>query len=97
MFRMSFGVDGERRYCLHFKAERNGTAKLRNCKIGNIVLLKEDADGNQWPMARIVDVYKDAKGNVRSVKLTTGRSKNESVRYFERPVNKLVMLLESEE
>ena len=48
-------------------------------------------------MARIVDVYKDAKGDVPSVKLTTGRSKNESIRYLERPLNKCVMLFENEE
>ena len=82
---------------LTLQSREKWNQQQRNCKIGDIALLKEDAEHNQWPMARIVDVRKDAKGDIRSVKLTTGRSKNESIRYLERPVNKLVMLLKSEE
>ena len=41
----------------------------RNRKFGDIVLLRQEADRNQWPMAHIVNVYSDRKGNVRSVRL----------------------------
>ena len=69
-----------------------------NCKVGDVVLLKEDADRNQWPMAKIVAVNSDARGDVRSVKILVGSAykSDNSVRYLERPVNKLVVLVENE-
>ena len=36
----------------------------RNCKVGDIVLLKNEADRNQWPMAKIVATNKDDMGDV---------------------------------
>ena len=44
-----------------------------------------------------VNVYSDSKGNVRSVKLLLGASdkSDNSTRYLERPVNKLVVLVEN--
>ena len=69
----------------------------RNCKVGHIVLLKNEADRNQRSMAKIVATNKDDKRDVQSVKLLTGTSDayRNTVRYLERPVNKLVMLIES--
>ena len=69
----------------------------RNCKIGDVVLLKETStERNRWPMARIAETYADKNGIVRSVKLKLGSSNkvDKSVRYLQRPVNKLVMLVE---
>ena len=43
----------------------------RNCQFGDIVLLRQEADRNQWPMAHIVNVYSGRKGNVCSVRLLT--------------------------
>ena len=45
-----------------------------NCQIGDIVLLRQEADWNQWSMAQIVNVYSDSKGNVCSVRLLLGTS-----------------------
>ena len=61
------------------------------------MLLRQEADPNQWPMARIVNVYSDSKGNVPSVRLLLGASdkSDDSPRYLERPVNKLVVLVEN--
>ena len=69
----------------------------RNCQVRDIVLLRPEADLNRWPMARIVHVYSDSKGNVRSVRLLLGASdkSDNSTRYLERPVNKLVVLVEN--
>ena len=36
----------------------------RSCKFGDIVLLKNEADHNQWPMAKIVATNKDDKGDI---------------------------------
>ena len=46
---------------------------------------------NQWNMARVVDVYQDSKGQVRSVKVTMATTT------LERPIQKLVLILENEE
>ena len=69
----------------------------RNCKFGDVVLLKNEAEINQWPMAKIAATSKDYKGYVQSMKLLIGASNadDNAVRYLERPVNKLVMLTEN--
>ena len=71
----------------------------RNCKVGDVFLLKEDAERNQWPMAKMVAVNSDAKGDVRSVKILVGAANksDNSIRYLERPVNKLVALVENDD
>ena len=70
----------------------------RNCKVGDVVLLKEDSEHNRWPMAKIVSMSSDVKGDVRSVRLLVGTSEksDNSIQYLERPVNKLVVLVENE-
>ena len=69
----------------------------RNCKVGDIVLLKNEAKRNQCPMAKIVATNKDDKEYVQSVKLLIGASNadDNTVHYLERPVNKLVMLIKN--
>ena len=71
----------------------------RNCKVGDIVLLKEAAaEQNSWPMSKIVATNTDENGFVRSVKLmlSTSGTTDMALRYLERPFNKLVMLVENE-
>ena len=64
---INFGTDGER--CILTLQNRGKWNKQkRNCKVGDVVLLKEDAECNQWPVAKIVAVNSDAKGDVYSVK-----------------------------
>ena len=48
-------------------------------------------------MARIVNAYSDSKGNVRSVRLLLGASdkSDNSIRYLERPENKVVVLVKN--
>ena len=47
----------------------------RNCKVGDIVLLKEAAaERNSWPMAKIVATNTDENGFIRSAKLMLGTS-----------------------
>ena len=63
------------------------------------MLLKEDSECNQWPMAKIVAINSDAKGDVCSVRILVGAADKSyySIRYLERPVNKLVVLVENED
>ena len=47
----------------------------RNCKVGDIVLIKEAAaERNSWPMAKLVATNADKHGFVRSLKLMLGTS-----------------------
>ena len=71
----------------------------RNCKVGDVVLLKEDSERNRWPMAKIVSGNSDSKGDVCSFRILVGAAEksNDSICYLERPVNKLVVLVENEE
>ena len=61
------------------------------------MLLRQEADWNRWPMARIVNAYSDSKGNVRSVRLLLRASdkSDNSIRYLERPENKVVVLVKN--
>ena len=70
----------------------------RNFSVGDIVLVLQDESArNQWPMARVIQVFKDNNGHVRSVKLRIRKTRNsEGDRILERPVSKIVLLLEQE-
>ena len=73
--------------------------KTRNCKIGDIVLVKDDMERNRSPMAKVVATYKDYKDVVRSVRLLMGSVDrvSQKSRYLERPVNKLVVLVKNKD
>ena len=46
-------------------------------------------------MARVIQVFKDSIGYVRSVKLRIGKTRNSEVdRILERPVSEIVLLIE---
>ena len=67
--------------------------------MGDIFLLKEAAaERNSWPMAKMAATNADKNKFVRSVKLMLGRSgaTDMAFRYLERPVKKLMMLVENE-
>ena len=71
----------------------------RSCKVGDAVLLKEDTECNQWPMAKIVAINSDAKRDIHSVKILVGAANksDNSIRYLERPKNELVVIVENED
>ena len=47
-------------------------------------------------MAKVVGINSDAEGFVRSVKLLTGKTRNDGERILERPIHKIILLKESE-
>ena len=56
---------------------------------------------NLWKLARVTEVYQGSDGHVRSVKLAVAQAnldgqarRRQPVTYLERPVQKLVLLLE---
>ena len=73
---MNSGLDGERNFCGRFSLVTKET-KNRNFQNGDIVLLKTDANRNQRPVAKVVDVNSDAEGFVRSVTLLIGKTRND--------------------
>ena len=80
--------------------ERQKWVKMsRNFYIGDIVLLKTDLmTGNHWPMCKVIGTNSDDKGVVRSVKLLLGNNgNNDDKRILERPMTKILLLLEVED
>ena len=70
----------------------------RNFYIGDVVLLKEDANRNEWKLAKVINVYPDEKGHVRSVQLYVGTSDPSKLlsRVLARPIDKIILLVESD-
>ncbi|XP_035854176.1 uncharacterized protein LOC118494390 [Sander lucioperca] len=75
----------------------------RNVKVGDIVIVKEDeVPRNEWRIGRVLDVCKDEDGLVRKVTVQMGNRKLRkegqrltSSSILERPVHKLVVLVEN--
>ena len=70
----------------------------RNFQEGDVVLLKEDSNRCEWPMARIVKTFPDRDSKVRSVQLVLSNKLNDkkSAVILNRPIHKLVLLVESD-
>ena len=47
---------------------------LKNFRVRDIVILKEDTQRNDWRLAKVIKAYKDDKGYVRTVQLYLGCS-----------------------
>ena len=71
----------------------------RNFSVGDIVILKEVSSRNQWKFAKVIDVYNDKDGHVRSVQLYVSASDSDQLlsRVLVRPINKIVLLVEMKE
>ena len=68
----------------------------RNFEVGDIVLVHDYVTAqNKWP---ILKRYSDENGLVPSVQVVTGRTSsiNKETSIFDRPINKLVLLVENE-
>ena len=85
-------------YLQSLQERQKWNTRRRNFVIGDIVLLKTmDVSRNKWPMAKVTATKSDQNGLVRSVYLKIGdqpeteKSKN----IVERPVHKIVLLLEN--
>ena len=56
------------------QSRQKWNSSKRNCKVGDIVLLKAEAKRNRWPMAKIIATNKGTDGFVRSVRLMLAAS-----------------------
>ena len=67
----------------------------RNIEVGDIVLLKEDQlIRGQLRLAKVVDVLPSRDNLVRKVRLLLADPQNRTKNYIERPIHKLILLLE---
>ena len=86
-------------YLQSLQERQKWTSKRRNFRVDDIVLLKQsDVPRNQWSMGRVIDVNNDRKGLVRNVTLKIGEhaGNENSKRKLERPIDKIVLLLEGD-
>lgn len=90
-------------YLTNISLRQRWLTPRRNIEVGDVVIVKEDnVPRNEWKLARIVETSEDDDGLVRKVKLQMGQSnlgrKGERLKQpsiLERPVQKLVVLVES--
>ena len=79
-------------YLQQLQARIKWTRPKRNFKVGDVVLLKENqSPRNRWPLGKVVATHPDDQDRVRSATVLTGNGSK-----LERPVNKLVLLLEAQ-
>ena len=69
-----------------------GNRPKRNLEKGDLVLIVDDrSPRNYWTMARVIDTHPDSEGQIRSARITTGSTT------LDRPIDKLVLILEHED
>ena len=69
-----FWVRWHREFLWSLQTRRKWNKKCRNFQQGDIVLLKTEANRNQWLMAKVIEVNADDLGFVRSVRLLLASS-----------------------
>ena len=57
-----------------FQSRQKSNSPKCNCKVGGTVLLKDEAERNTWPMAKVIATNKGNDAFVRSVRLMLGAS-----------------------
>ena len=99
-----FWVRWRKEYLLNLQQRQIWQTDKRDTKVDDIVIICEDSlPQNQWKLARVTEVYPSADGKVRKVKLLVsdstldkqGKRTTKPV-YLDRPVQKIVVLLEAE-
>ena len=84
-------------YLANLNTRQKWPRSKKNLKVGDIVIIQEDAPRAQWPLGKIVEASKDEQGLVRTVKILVGtKSQTKGPSIIERAVQKVVLLLEFE-
>lgn len=95
----------KREYINSLQTRQKWTDSKRNIRSGDIVLIKdENTNRNIWQVGRVKETLADEDGLVRTAKLTVGSSRldkdgkrDSPLNELERPIHKLVLLLETED
>lgn len=99
-----FWTRWKKEYLLNLQQRQKWQKNKRDTRVNDIVILQEDdSPRNQWRLARVAEVYPSPDGRVRKVKLLmsdstldhSGRRSSKPV-YLDRPVQKIVLLLEAQ-
>nr|XP_039259149.1 uncharacterized protein LOC120335650 [Styela clava] len=98
-----FWIRFRKEYLQSLQVRQKRNKVQRDLKIGDIVIVVDkNTSRNQWKMARVVDVYTDADGHVRRVRVLVGDStldergtRKKDVLFLDRPIQKLILFLES--
>ena len=72
--------------------------------VGDVVLIADQgANRNEWPLGRVIEAYKEDDGLVRKVKLSVGSreldkkgKRKAPLSVLERPIQRVVLLMETE-
>ena len=91
-------------YLAVLQPRQKWTSTSRNMRVDDIVIINDESIGrNEWPLARVSQVYPSSDGRVRKVQLALAdkaiNSKEKRVNkisYLNRPIHKLILLMESE-
>ena len=94
----------KREYLANISTRQKWHTLRRNLKVNDLVIIKEDTlPRNQWHLGRVVETTEESDGLVRRVKVLVGertstRKQDQPSKpsIIERPIQKLVLLLESE-
>lgn len=99
-----FWVRWKKEYLLSLQQRQRWTKQRRNMCVGDIVIIKDgDEPRNKWQLARVVETLQSADGHVRKVRvlvadheLDSSGKKVKPAKFLERPIQKLVLLQETE-
>ncbi len=94
----------KKEYLLNISTRQKWHTPRRNLRVNDVVIIKEDMlPRSQWKLGRVVETVKESDGFVRRVKVQVGEQKSVSKcnqpskpTIIERPIQKLVVLLEEE-
>ncbi|KAL0148100.1 hypothetical protein M9458_056570 [Cirrhinus mrigala] len=94
----------KREYLLNISTRQKWHVPRRNLSVNDIVIIKEEMlPRSRWQLGRVIEVTQGSDGLVRRVKIQIGEQKPRSKQeqhskptIIERPIQKLVVLLESE-
>ncbi|XP_031554426.1 uncharacterized protein LOC116291397 [Actinia tenebrosa] len=98
-----FWTRWRKEFLLSLQGRNKWTRTRRNLTIEDIVLIKdENLPRSTWQLARVSDVYPSSDGKVRKVQVALADGcldkqgkRSAAVRYLDRPVQKLVLLMEA--
>ena len=92
-----FWVRWHRKFLWSLQTRRKWNNKSRNFQQVDIALFKTEANRNQWPMAKVIEVNADDLGFVRSVRLLLASSCDSAgERVLEIPIHKILLIKEVE-
>ena len=69
----------------------------RNVEVGDVVILRDNAPRNCWPLGIVTETKKCRDGLVRSVTVKLKPTQSGSVRVMRRAVHDLVVILQTQE